>query len=135
MHFTTARDHVVHGGHELGDLLTVLQERKKGPLTAGAISFVETWADGKGKVFRTTSDKTDMGRKQCGRHLAQRLCPDAFRQDAGPEEIINRWEREDHGGGTWHQVVPVPSRLPVPGGFRFRNVPAPGRQVRKRSVY
>lgn len=39
--------------------------------------------------------------KQCACHLAQCLCPDAFRREADPEEVLDRWEGEDRGNGTW----------------------------------
>lgn len=39
--------------------------------------------------------------KQCACHLAQALCPDAFRRFAEPDEILDRWDWEDQGEGTW----------------------------------
>lgn len=39
--------------------------------------------------------------KQCACHLAQCLCPDVFRREADPEELLDRWEGEDQGKGTW----------------------------------
>lgn len=39
--------------------------------------------------------------KQCACHLAQCLCPDVFRQEAGADEVLDRWGWEDRGEGTW----------------------------------
>lgn len=39
--------------------------------------------------------------KQCACHLVQCLCPDVFRRETEPEEILDRWGWEDRGEGSW----------------------------------
>lgn len=39
--------------------------------------------------------------KQCACHLAQALCPDVFRQETEPGELLDRWGWEDRGEGSW----------------------------------
>ncbi len=39
--------------------------------------------------------------KQCACHLAQCLCPQAFRREVEAEDLLKRWEEEDPGR-NWH---------------------------------
>ncbi|HEU5361319.1 MAG TPA: hypothetical protein VFU42_09225 [Candidatus Deferrimicrobiaceae bacterium] len=40
--------------------------------------------------------------RQCACHIAQSICPRAFRQEIGAEELLAKWESEDREKGTWH---------------------------------
>jgi len=40
--------------------------------------------------------------RQCACHLAQATSPDAFRQDAEADEILDRWQAEDRRKSTIH---------------------------------
>ena len=40
--------------------------------------------------------------KQCACHILQCICPKAFRQEVGAEDVLARLERDDQGQGSWH---------------------------------
>lgn len=40
--------------------------------------------------------------RQCACHLAQCICPRAFRREVDAEELLKQWESDDRGQGTWN---------------------------------
>lgn len=52
-------------------------------------------------AFRSDDPSYRSFYKQCACHLAQALCPDAFRQQSDPDEVLDRWGWEDRGEGRW----------------------------------
>lgn len=62
------------------------------------------WAYKEGFLHANECDDPHMKNfyKQCACHLAQCLCPNAFRREADAEGLLERWEGEDREQGTWH---------------------------------
>lgn len=62
------------------------------------------WAYKEGFLHANDCDDAHMKNfyKQCACHLAQCLCPRAFRREIDAEELLGQWEAEDQDLGTWH---------------------------------
>ncbi len=62
------------------------------------------WAYKEGFLHANESHDSRMKNfyRQCACHLAQCLCPNAFRQEADAEDLLERWESGDREQGTWH---------------------------------
>jgi hypothetical protein len=39
--------------------------------------------------------------KQCACHIVQLIAPEIFRREVEAEKVLDRWEDEDRGHGTW----------------------------------
>ncbi len=62
------------------------------------------WAYKEGFLHANGNDDVRMRNfyRQCACHIAQCLCPSAFRAEADADELLDRWESEDREQGTWH---------------------------------
>lgn len=62
------------------------------------------WAYREGFLHANECDDSHLKNfyRQCACHLAQCLCPDAFRREADAGDLLERWESEDREQGTWH---------------------------------
>lgn len=61
------------------------------------------WAYKQGFVhaFRTGDAAWRSFYKQCACHIAQAIAPGIFRREIEAEDLLERWEDEDRGQGTW----------------------------------